>query len=488
MDNTKVLVYGVSLERQKEIAENFDWRDVLSGSKRLIRNDLNHNIFTLQGEFSMSVHGKEICVHPGGNTIFEKAKEIMTAEISAHYGCDCHICGDYSQITVAIRFIDNLSSEIVAIDDSIEFGAYQQNTDSAKTPIRWKVLNVFDKTALLISEDCLLMSGYCDREKGYGNSWYLMWGNCLAREMCNGVFFHNAFTAEEKYIIEPRDIQETFNGPKCKDEVFLLSESEVILYMGEPQNRKAKPSVALQSMKTPNGSKVFQSEGYTSWWLLPEEDSHSSIYPKAVWPNGEIQFHGRNGYHSDFTIRPCIQIDLVKYKKHLEKEYNAQNGIQLTNSDTKKTNSVYPTIKDSLTKKAVVTFPKVSGGSAYSLAYVQGYNGVQREYYPGARTARYHQATGKWQLKIQLDEAGVWFLSAFLKADGKFEEYSLDHEIACDSHYKFRDEMGLRKAIYYPGDENKYLAEVLIRYVKVNGGNRLYDALHPFITAQIHYD
>lgn len=149
---------------------------------------------------------------------------------------------------------------------------------------------------------------------------------------------------------------------------------------------------------------------------------------------------------------------------------------------------MYPTIKDSLTKKAVVTFPKVSGGSAYSLAYVQGYNGVQREYYPGARTARYHQATGKWQLKIQLDEAGVWFLSVFLKADGKFEEYSLDHEIACDSHYKFRDEKGLRKAIYYPGDENKYLAEVLIRYVKVNGGNRLYDALHPFITAQIHYD
>ena len=35
-----------------------------------------------------------------------------------------------------------------------------------------------------------------------------------------------------------------------------------------------------------------------------------SIYPKAVFQMGEIQFHGRNCYHTDFTIRPCIQIKL----------------------------------------------------------------------------------------------------------------------------------------------------------------------------------
>ena len=52
----------------------------------------------------------------------------------------------------------------------------------------------------------------------------------------------------------------------------------------------------------------------------------------------------------------------------------------------------------------------------------------------------------------------------------------------------FRDEKGLRKKIYSSGDEKKYLAEVLIRYVQMNGGNALLSALYPFITAQYHYE
>ena len=76
----------------------------------------------------------------------------------------------------------------------------------------------------------------------------------------------------------------------------------------------------------------------------------------------------------------------------------------------------------------------------------------------------------------------------FVKEDGRFEKYSLDYEMASDSHYEFRDEKGLRKKIYSSGDEKKYLAEVLIRYVQMNGGNALLSALHPFITAQYHYD
>ena len=132
--------------------------------------------------------------------------------------------------------------------------------------------------------------------------------------------------------------------------------------------------------------------------------------------------------------------------------------------------------------------PKLSGDQAYSLAYIQGYEGKKREHHASARYAWHDKSLGKWRLTIQLDNQGIWFLSLFVKEDGIFEKYCLDYEMASDSHYVFRDEKGLRKEIYSSGDENKYLDEVLIKYVQMNGGNALLNALHPFITAQYHYD
>ena len=69
-------------------------------------------------------------------------------------------------------------------------------------------------------------------------------------------------------------------------------------------------------------------EAYTGWWLLPECDrncgkllsasgmpyEYGNIYPKAVFPNGEIGFHGRNIFHSDFMIRPCILLNVYRDK------------------------------------------------------------------------------------------------------------------------------------------------------------------------------
>ena len=144
--------------------------------------------------------------------------------------------------------------------------------------------------------------------------------------------------------------------------------------------------------------------------------------------------------------------------------------------------------RDETKKETASPRPKISGGQAYSLAYIRGYEGIKREHHAGARYAWHDKTLGEWRLTIQLDNQGIWFLSVFVKEDGRFEKYSLDYEMASDFHYEFRDEKGLRKKIYSSGDEKKYLAEVLIRYVQTNGGNALLSALHPFITAQYHYD
>jgi hypothetical protein len=85
-------------------------------------------------------------------------------------------------------------------------------------------------------------------------------------------------------------------GDQCTDPVFLLSEEEVRRYFPEASQRKAKPTpYAIRQ-----GARLGWTEdtkAFASWWILPEENAYGhqdgSIYPKAVWQMGEMQFHSR---------------------------------------------------------------------------------------------------------------------------------------------------------------------------------------------------
>lgn len=193
---------------------------------------------------------------------------------------------------------------------TVMIGAYPQKSTYDYSPIPWLVLKTTETTALCISKDCLITSGYCDPQTAYGKPELLWWENSEARNICNHHFFDAAFSEAEKARIIPRITSEVQLGKKCVDSVFLLSEQEVRYYFPTAIQRKSMPTpFAIQT-----GARLGWTDDtreYTSWWILPEENAYGqdgAIYPKAVFQMGEIQFHGRNAYHLDFTIRPCIQI------------------------------------------------------------------------------------------------------------------------------------------------------------------------------------
>ena len=141
-------------------------------------------------------------------------------------------------------------------------------------------------------------------------------------------------------------------------------------------------------------------------------------------------------------------------------------------------------------QKATDPKPKtaISGGAAYSLAYVRSHENNLMENRAGGRTSYYDAVLHQWRMRIRLDEQGVWFLSVFIREDGCFQKYSLDKELAADSHYEFTDEAAVRQQLYASGDENRYLAEVLMRYLHENSGDKLLRVIYPYITAQFHFD
>ena len=458
-DYTKIFAYGKLWNKQDSIRESFDWNDILAGNKYFQRSGSNPKVLTFSPEGkilgNIYANGREISFHVMCKN--ELLAECLEEALSEYFHAAAAVTMSESKQDLKVYLYTDDGEEHLGIKagDRLKLGMWPQGPHGEEHPIVWRVLAVNGDEAMLLSERCLMLSGYCDKNKGCGNPWYLMWGNSLAREMCNGFFCHR-MPAELKPIISQQEISTVDSGPLCRDEVFLLSEGQVRLFMPAEEERRAQPTEYLLSDKDKIKASIENVNGtdFIPWWIMPEEIG-STIYPKAVLGDGRIFYHGRFGYYDKYTIRPAV---CVRLSERLRELLDSAEGR------------------------------KVSGGKAYSLEYVKSREGQIRENRPGGRSSRHDVSLHKWRMQIQLDNEGIWFLSVFVHDNGAFDKYCLDCELASDSHYEFSDERAVRKAVYRKGDENMYLAEVFIRVVKQYGGDSLLSAIKPYLTAQFHFD
>ncbi len=213
------------------------------------------------------------------------------------------------------------------IGDTILFGKYPQDKSGVHFPIKWRILDISEGVALLISEYAIIPSGYCNPNEGIEG---MEWINSLARKVINNDFYNIAFSESDKNIICKRTTEQiNISNPtetvSCEDNVFILSEDEAVNYMPRLEERRACPSEYART--TSDKVKWCKIDEFIPWWLLPQYEIGGTvtdplgktysgmIYPKAVNQNGEIYYHSRCVYHTDFAIRPCVQISLNNYKK-----------------------------------------------------------------------------------------------------------------------------------------------------------------------------
>ena len=82
----------------------------------------------------------------------------------------------------------------VQVGDIIEFGSYEQDNDlsNGPEPIEWRVLEVSDGSALIVSQYALDARAY-NKERVR-----ITWAECTLRGWLNGEFYATAFNEEEK--------------------------------------------------------------------------------------------------------------------------------------------------------------------------------------------------------------------------------------------------------------------------------------------------
>ena len=199
------------------------------------------------------------------------------------------------RLTVSKESIKN-----VKVGSYIKFGMYDLDYDdlNGKEYIDWLVLEVKNGQALLISKYSIGTDPYNKYNKGYTE---VTWETCTLRKWLNNDFINTAFTMEEKKMIPVMTIsadkgsEDTNPGNPTKDQIFLLSTTEVFKYFSSGRERQCTP---------------YWDHDFSEWWWL-RSPGKDRTYVDCVTYEGSVSGYTHNTW-DNLAVRPAMWIDLSK--------------------------------------------------------------------------------------------------------------------------------------------------------------------------------
>lgn len=189
--------------------------------------------------------------------------------------------------------------EDIKMDSILSFGNYN-----------WRVLDIQDNVALLITEDIIEQRAYHD---AYID---ITWADCSLRKYLNGEFY-DKFSEADKSRIMPvlnKNLDNQWYGSKggadTKDSIFLLSVEEVCKYFGDSRsklyNRGKNQRYWFERKDENNNKRIARFEGETwgSWWWLrsPGRVSVKAVY---IHDDGNIGIQGNNILKGNISDGKC---------------------------------------------------------------------------------------------------------------------------------------------------------------------------------------
>ena len=187
--------------------------------------------------------------------------------------------------------------------DLVEFGSYPQTADGKSMPIRWKVLEIRDGKALLITEKLLDYRRFNDRLTE------ITWENCTLRTWMNGEFLTQAFDAGNRARVVPVTLRNdgtrvpgsSFYHP-TRDQVFALSAEEAERYLTSAKDMTA---VTTDYAHTKHFDFDDRSD---NWWLRTSgADNRTAV---CVNHSGVLNKSGFSVNYYNVAVRPALWLKL----------------------------------------------------------------------------------------------------------------------------------------------------------------------------------
>lgn len=224
--------------------------------------------------------------------------------------------------------------DAVVPGDTITFGHYEQDNDTSNGPeaITWKVLDVQDGKALVISEKILARVRHRYVEDGHGA---VTWETSRVRQWLSEDFFDAAFSDEEKTAVcltnvksEPNpDYTDTDPGKDTQDYVFVLGLEQYDAYFADDGdlfdaiapytevarvgNPYAKEELVRNAKYYPMNNAVRgNADGSAGWWWLRtvgQDYAADGNFMMRVDAAGKADGVGSD---ADCGVRPAMWVDI----------------------------------------------------------------------------------------------------------------------------------------------------------------------------------
>ncbi|MDO4181984.1 MAG: DUF6273 domain-containing protein [Coriobacteriia bacterium] len=191
------------------------------------------------------------------------------------------------------------------------FGSYEQDNNLANgtEPIEWRVLDVADGKALLVSEYGLDSQMYNFPHTS------VTWETCTLRPWLNDTFFNAAFSATDQARIATTVVANDDNpdhgtpgGNDTQDKVFCLSIAEASRYFADNVDRVCAPTAYVAGQR-----KVLVESGACRWWLRSPgyneyNPSFAGAFAAGVDVNGSVSDGHAVAFY--YAVRPAMWVNL----------------------------------------------------------------------------------------------------------------------------------------------------------------------------------
>jgi hypothetical protein len=183
----------------------------------------------------------------------------------------------------------------------------------------WKVLEIKDDTALLITNEIVDTGSFNDEYEA------IDWSGSSLRKYLNDPFLRENFTEDEQgKIVQVMNTTPdnawfyTSGGGNTLDRIFLLSIEEVLKYFGDSGQLESKNPDSGDHVEDEyseyniddeyNTERIARSDGTAAWWWL-RSMGHTSKFAGAVTHSGRLEV---GGYfvQEEFGIRPAIWVQM----------------------------------------------------------------------------------------------------------------------------------------------------------------------------------
>ena len=194
----------------------------------------------------------------------------------------------------------------IAAGSTVIFGHYEQdnNFNNGSEPIQWKVLDIQNGKALLLSVYGLETMAYHYRSEP------MTWENCTLRAYLNSNFYNGAFSDQERAYIADSYLYNnssaaygTWGGNPTYDHVFLLSIDELRYYFPTEYSRKMQPTPLARS----HGAYGTADASCAWWWLRSPGQAVSAA--SSVNSIGVLLDTGPTVSDVTGAIRPAIWVN-----------------------------------------------------------------------------------------------------------------------------------------------------------------------------------